>query len=421
MKTRFCMTMLIALLVAGWAAMIRAGDLNVAGNLNVSNNISATSFTLGADTRTNWPSGSGGTFLDLGNNPVLASPAGLYSIVLTNHAVWDFGAHNAGRAFRLKIAQDGTGGWTNAWSSDVLWPGGVLPSSSTQSNQFDLFRFVDDGVNWLGVVEGLNFALPGSLNFALRFSGANYAAVAYNSDLYPQSGLTFEAWLRTTSAGNMNFGNLDFPGGGYGGYQLQLYGGQASFGIANATTFDYVRGGPSLADGQWHHIAGVWDSVNGTISVYADGALVDSHSYTAGLGDTQSNLLLGAVPYNQALYWIGDLDEVRISNSARYTTESFSLECNLADDANTVALWKFNEGYGTVASEAHNHTATLSDPPPAWVDGVIYSVSQNSMMMGQTRKLSSQLNTSSQSIGQTNQFTVPTNLRLTPSNGTVRP
>jgi hypothetical protein len=44
----------IWLVVVGGA---RAGDLNVVGNVNVASNLTATSVSLGGQTRSNWPSG----------------------------------------------------------------------------------------------------------------------------------------------------------------------------------------------------------------------------------------------------------------------------------------------------------------------------------------------------------------------------
>ena len=106
-----------------------ADDLTVTGNLNITSNLTVQqSLSLGGVPRSTWPSGGAGTFVDLGSNPTLDATGSLYSIILTNHATWDFGSHTAGRVFELMIAQDTTGGWTNAWSSDVFWPGGVLPT-----------------------------------------------------------------------------------------------------------------------------------------------------------------------------------------------------------------------------------------------------------------------------------------------------
>jgi hypothetical protein len=86
----------------------------------------------------------------IASEPVLgASEAGLFSIVLTNHAAWDFGSHVAGRTFRLQIAQDAMGGWTNSWPADVLWPGGTPVSGATEANRFSLFAVVDNGTHWL--------------------------------------------------------------------------------------------------------------------------------------------------------------------------------------------------------------------------------------------------------------------------------
>ncbi|MGH2610391.1 MAG: hypothetical protein ACRDHF_15025, partial [Tepidiformaceae bacterium] len=72
----------------------------------------------------------------------------------------------------------------------------------------------------------------------------------------------------------------------------------------------------------------------------------------------------------------GTLDEVRISNVARYST-AFTPAGAFVPDANTMALWHFDEGTGQTTADASGNGNTLlrgtnlnsESSDPTWVAG----------------------------------------------------
>lgn len=59
----------------------------------------------------------------------------------------------------IVVTQDGTGGYTVAWSTNVKWPGGTAPVISTAADATDIFRLyrmVPDMTYWAGVILGQN-------------------------------------------------------------------------------------------------------------------------------------------------------------------------------------------------------------------------------------------------------------------------
>ena len=95
----------------------------------------------------------------------------------------------------------------------------------------------------------------------------------------------------------------------------------------------------ALTTGAWHHLAGVFDGRE--VRLYLDGTLVDS-TKASGKRDTNAlPLVVGGDVTKEgasANTFDGELDEVRLSQSARYSGKSFTPARRLATDADTL-LW----------------------------------------------------------------------------------
>ena len=64
-----------------------------------------------------------------------------------------------GAVYYLRVIQDSvTGGRTLTWGAEYLWPGGTPPTLSTGVDDIDLIKFVSDGTNLFGTLEGANFS-----------------------------------------------------------------------------------------------------------------------------------------------------------------------------------------------------------------------------------------------------------------------
>jgi hypothetical protein len=107
--------------------------------------------------------------------------------------------------------------------------------------------------------------------------------------------------------------------------------------------------GLTLADDTWHHIAFVQDSSNNESRIYADGVLIASQSVSGDIGDSSGSPSIGAIfrPGNSAVYssFVGYMDSVRVSDSARYTGNSFAPPAgDLPTDSHTLLLYNFDPG-----------------------------------------------------------------------------
>ena len=112
---------------------------------------------------------------------------------------------------------------------------------------------------------------------------------------------------------------------------------------------------------RWYHVAYVWD-VTDSMRLFINGVQSpDVEPNTDGEfclpvtnGDQIITIGSGAQDHHFDRYetWRGMIDEVRISATARYTEDFVPPEEPFAVDGYTVALWHFDDGEGTIATDA---------------------------------------------------------------------
>lgn len=129
-----------------------------------------------------------------------------------------------------------------------------------------------------------------------------------------------------------------------------------------------------IRDGEWHHVAAVRDGDN--MYLYVDG-VVASSSLNDGLGAISESLdaAVGrAKPTTSSSYLEGEVDDLRIWNTARSATEISTNKDQQLEGTETglVAYWPFEEGSGTSGADAtgNGYTATLNGGT-TWGTGAI--------------------------------------------------
>ncbi|WP_376792339.1 DUF4832 domain-containing protein [Thermoflexus sp.] len=192
---------------------------------------------------------------------------------------------------------------------------------------------------------------------------------------------TIEFWLRFTSGennsgpcvegedtwiyGNILFDRDIFDTPDYGDFGISLYGGRIAFGVHNGSSGYTICGNTTLTPDQWHHIA-VTRRTNGEMRIFVGGVLDREYngpagdiSYRVGRNVAWPNepyLVIGAEKhdYDPNTYpsFSGWLDEVRISNIVRYTTNFTPPDAPFTPDASTVGLYRFDEGSGTTVLDS---------------------------------------------------------------------
>jgi len=156
-----------------------------------------------------------------------------------------------------------------------------------------------------------------------------------------------------------------------------------------------------LSMNTWHHIAITLDDANDMAKMYLDGVEVASNNATnlnaTDVAATQN--WLGRSKFSDAPfldpYFNGIIDEFRISNVIRYTGNFTPQQAQFGTDANTVALYHFNEGSGQTTADASANsfngilgaTTASEASDPTWTTGSILPIT--------ILNLSAQKNTSS--------------------------
>ena len=125
-------------------------------------------------------------------------------------------------------------------------------------------------------------------------------------------------WLVLNSGGPLGTGQVQFVG----------WNGSTAGVIARSSTI--------INTNTWYHIALVKDGSN--FKLFVDGALEDTQADPGTLVASPNPLLIGRENTNTDRDWNGHIDEVRISNTARYTTTFTPSTTPFVNDANTLLL-----------------------------------------------------------------------------------
>lgn len=204
-----------------------------------------------------------------------------------------------------------------------------------------------------------------------------------------QNDFTIEWWMKANdsdnSAGNcisssdgwIN-GNIiidrDVYGNGdYGDFGISLFNNGIAFGLNNGTTGAGLCGNTKVDDGNWHHIAVTRSADTGEMKLFVNGILdaqingpTGNISYRNGRSTDYPNdrfLVLGAEKHDagpQYPSYNGEIDELRISNNIRYTTNFTRPSSPFNSDSNTLALYHFDEGEGTTVYDSNQNGTTTN-------------------------------------------------------------
>ena len=200
---------------------------------------------------------------------------------------------------------------------------------------------------------------------ALHFNGSNQYANLGAPVTTVTDNLTMEAWVKW--AGNnsqlqsvVSNGSVDQNDG----YTLILNAdGYISILVSNSV---WGISGSVLQAGVWTHLAMVRNS--GNWSLYINGTSIAMSSVTNQEPNTPSTDFYVGTADHANSFFNGTIDEVRISNEARYTSNFTPPSEPFTTDGSTVGLYHFDEGIGSTAHDAStNHLDLTLVNSPTWI------------------------------------------------------
>lgn len=203
-------------------------------------------------------------------------------------------------------------------------------------------------------------ALPGDY-IPQRFEGGGLTGAICNTQ-------DSESWIN----GDIILDRALWQNLSFGEFGLSMFPSGLAFGVLRGGVGGAgICGSVAVNDAVWHHIAITRNGSTGAITLYVDGALDAQGTGPSGNISYDDNRALSASPpvpstvdrpnvepflvIGAEKYSLGDrypsfsgwLDELRLSNSVRYTGASFIPPTQpFSPDANTLALYHFDEGAG---------------------------------------------------------------------------
>jgi len=222
-------------------------------------------------------------------------------------------------------------------------------------------RFYGTGT---GDIDRVKFRIDGATN--LLNVGAGDCTLEFWLKALPHENLgNVSGGGDSWTTGNIIVDRDVFGAGDYGDFGIALGGGCIAFGAHNGSAGTTIVGTTVLTNGQWHHVA-VTRTVDGQMAIWIDGTNDASAAgpagtiaYRNGRSTSWPNdpyLVLGAEKhdYDVSAYpsFHGWLDELRISTNNRYSANFTPPSQEFLPDAVTVGLFHFDEGGGTIVSNA---------------------------------------------------------------------
>jgi len=222
-------------------------------------------------------------------------------------------------------------------------------------------------------------------DYAIEFDGVKtYIDFGDNGTLDINStnatGLTVEAWIKLPEylPDQMIFSRYSWA---VGGYIFFVYNGNLCFQWATPGYMNMTYDTTKISTGIWTHIAAQIDNNTGEGRLYIDGKLKLTKKGCSMPAGAKLNAQCGSV------FTKGVIDELRVSNIARYTSEFTPPTVQFIPDTNTKGLWHFSEGSGVVTKDVsgNNNDGKLINGP-LWVKGYYGTGTEKSVVSTVSQK-----------------------------------
>ncbi|MBK7761859.1 MAG: hypothetical protein IPI46_00615 [Bacteroidetes bacterium] len=214
-------------------------------------------------------------------------------------------------------------------------------------------------------------ALP--FNSAITYDGINQGAILPANLMNGLTNFTIEGWMKSTDVTTSPTSEMwrapwifgkEMPSGNSGDIMITTQAGYLNFSEEFVGGQGYTESLTKyfISDNQWHHIAVSADGI--FCRFFVDGILLGSKPVDAGLQVSASDqfVLMNRANTNESSH-SGMLDEVRLSNTARYITNFIPPTSIFTSDVNTLALYHSDDcsNVSLFDSSSNNNHATFQN------------------------------------------------------------
>ncbi|OPZ30027.1 MAG: Laminin G domain protein [Lentisphaerae bacterium ADurb.BinA184] len=287
----------------------------------------------------------------IGNNE--EKPTRAFAGVMDTVRVWS-AARSAGELHGVmrRRVRGSEAGLVGAWSFDEA--GGVTAFDRSVNRHDGTLHDFDPVADR---VKGLVFAAPYPGQHALCLNGGDQFVELNRDVLTGHTGsLTAEAWVKLNQ-----LGAAALVSKGSGAWEL----GVDAAGHVVWTTSGVAAGGSTtltgataLAVGEWHHVAGVYDSQARVKLVFVDGVInASAYGVIGTLGTNAERVCFGCRPGTpRTQFFDGCLDAVRLWQAARADelVAAARLRNLTGHEPQLVGVWDFDEGNGAIANNGRH-------------------------------------------------------------------
>ena len=223
---------------------------------------------------------------------------------------------------------------TSYGTQHTVTPTATANHSTTQA-KFGATSIYTDAAGKLSIADHSDFdAISGTSNFTIEF--------------WIHSGVANRVCGQWDSSNATSLWTVWMGGAGSQIYWNFYYG----------SSYVQIGGGANVADNSWHHVAGVRNG--STFASYIDGSLANSTTNSGSLNVCTEPIIFGEGKHSGGGGHIGYFDDIRISNTARYTGAFTAPSAAFVPDANTLLLISSDTSNGSTTFTDNNSIQTVS-------------------------------------------------------------